>query len=277
MGASCVRKGLTTVLDLDSPRWRAFDGDAVPNLLRRLALDPSAEVRYELWDSLCHQGSVYVRTLAATPHVVEIAGRCGGEARVELAMFAGEVASGVETSVLESADGDIQEAFVQSLPAASKLVVDLLNGPPLGSACVVHLLEALAALKGFGFASRNLDALLDGVVSTYCPCPGCGVELVVGQGNGMLRVTTDNPWVDEAPAWSDVVLPGPVPAWDGTFSRSSAGAWLSHFAKQQGETGLASRIPPLFGAAPCPACGQRFPLLETLDDEESWYWRVAPR
>jgi hypothetical protein len=69
------------MLELDNPEWSDLDhayGPAtdIPDLLRELrdfppAAENTAEPYFSLWSSLCHQGSVYMASFAAVPHIVE--------------------------------------------------------------------------------------------------------------------------------------------------------------------------------------------------------------
>ena len=69
------------MLELDDPDWSELDhayGPAadIPDLLRRLRdfpahADYTAEPYFSLWNSLCHQASIYTASFAAVPHIVE--------------------------------------------------------------------------------------------------------------------------------------------------------------------------------------------------------------
>lgn len=89
------------MLPLDSDEWEELEhaygsAEEVPEWLDDLAAgDPEdqAEAMLEIWKSLHHQGDVYSATLAAAPHLVELAKTRHGKARLDLIIFAGLVAS----------------------------------------------------------------------------------------------------------------------------------------------------------------------------------------
>ena len=65
------------MIELKSPRWsklRQAYGAAtdVPDLLQRLA-DGDREAIWELYATICHQGTVYSASYAAVPHLAKIA------------------------------------------------------------------------------------------------------------------------------------------------------------------------------------------------------------
>lgn len=76
-----LRKG-TTMIDLDSSAWKTLNhaygsADDIPELLRALqslpnAQDVKTEPYHALWSSLCHQGTAYDASYAASPHLIEI-------------------------------------------------------------------------------------------------------------------------------------------------------------------------------------------------------------
>lgn len=81
---------------LDSTEWATLthaygDGMDIVVLLRDLESDPGApssqrpgNVWFELWSSLCHQGTIYTASYASVPHIVRIAWQALGSPEIEL-------------------------------------------------------------------------------------------------------------------------------------------------------------------------------------------------
>ena len=262
-------------------------GGNVPAMLRALEGEHSKRNVADIWETLCHQGSAYPASFAAIPHLVRIAQARSGSPRAECLVLVGAIAASPTRSELEAVPLDIREAYGAAIREAAEMAIDMLERTSLDFQTFVYLLKALAGLKGCaglgqalsGFAVRKLRRVPELRVSTF----------IWPRGN-RLAVTTEDPvrhagtsWTAITPAVNDL---GP---WDGTYTRSNAQTWLTHFVQIQNANGtrtppqrnLLSRIvrwskrtdienlvrllPYLFGHTECPACHHPFVVIEILE------------
>jgi hypothetical protein len=246
------------VIELDSNRWSDLEhayGTAsdVPAMLRRISTGDGDAVN-ELFGSVCHQGSIYSASYAVVAHLI-IAAKAVTDPnlRAEILILVGSIrASRDDRSKVQPAP-DIQRSYREALPEALELAIATLNAD-LEPYTAVHLLQAAAALKGYGTLGRVLAGLVD---EDFDPtCQGCGKDLYVWPDDDGLAVTVDLmflPTTKRTP-----VTRGPDPS---SESRQ-AYEWLTQVGGSSALDEVGERLPFLFGVATCPACSRSFPLLD---------------
>jgi HEAT repeat protein len=83
--------------DLDKIDWNRFPAGDVPQLLRTL-LSPDEEQRYaavnELFDDICHQGTIYEASIYAIPFLIELLQSSATPDRSTVAVLLASIASG---------------------------------------------------------------------------------------------------------------------------------------------------------------------------------------
>jgi hypothetical protein len=163
----------TTLLPLDDPRWKSM-GYGIANNLKRL-LDANDETAEQTWDALeayqylDHQGTVYDRTFAALPHIVEAAGKLsvGSPTRIAMLYFVGAAASDGKLSIFD--DPSTPDRFgsrAAVLKAGTLIGQSLLS--PQSDENVQSLFYSIALIRG-NARLQNAVGCMFGVI-----CPKCG-------------------------------------------------------------------------------------------------------
>jgi hypothetical protein len=259
------------MLNLDSSRWRELShvygaaGD-VPELLRRLEVDPSGEVWERLWSCLSHQGSVYPASYAAVPHVVRIAEKLPISKQTMHWVLVGSIARGSLQGMRSLAPEDLKSDFEASLAQAGPSVLRILKEKPGDEGKVLHLLKALVSIRGCGELADILEGVLDKELETTCP--DCDVPLYVHVQDENIYISTQEPGGHPDPDrtfiegkseklhQADVRLEDVVPG--------NGESWLPGLAEKSGESALAGRLSALYGKATCPDCGRVFVVMDEL-------------
>lgn len=248
-------------LDLSSSRWAALrhaygSAEDVPRLLAQLASgDPDAAG--ELTGALFHQGSVYSASLAAVPHLLEIARVASTpQRRADVLVLAGSIALNAEDVPRDVTDADIRFWCEITKPALLTLAQATLRDP-IEPTDAVWLLQVAAGLSGYHVFARILVGFLD--KEFVCHCPNCDTELYVWPHNRGLSVASEDP-VFSPTSLRTPVIPGPIEGTDAAALR-----WLLDFGGQAALSIVAPHLEHLFGRAQCPSCCHAFVLLRALE------------
>lgn len=258
------------MLELDSDRWKSLShcyggaGD-LPDLLRRLAVDPSDEVWERLWSCLCHQGDVYPASYAAVPHIIRITEELPIPEQTAYWAFVGSIARGSLNHARRPPE-DLKAEFESALVQAGHIVLRILQEKPGDETEVLTLLQALVSIRGCADLADMLEGVRDEELETACS--GCEALLYVNVQDEHLYVSTQEPGGHPDPdrTWikgNAVVDPGPEVRLEEVVPGSGS-PWLARLAKQSGESALAGMLSLLYGKATCPACGQEFVVMDEL-------------
>ena len=149
------------------------------------ATDWDAPVWRELWQRLCHQGSVAPASYAALPALARIA-----ESRADLAL---DPALFLAASIIASRGGPPEISDVRSVYAvqitALRPVAEYKLELVTERADVLYALEVVAAFEDLSIWQRDLDRLVNDEVEL--DCPSCGHHINRGLVNGALVATAD--------------------------------------------------------------------------------------
>ncbi|MGW1963909.1 hypothetical protein ACWCPD_27195 [Streptomyces sp. NPDC001935] len=226
----------------------ARPSDDLAAAFARLGGEDDGQVWIELWDDLCHQGSVYADSFLALPHLAAVAdGRAPGEPH-EAVELAGLIAS--------AADEEHSARYAGELAVLLPVADRLLDAAGEDAVVFVDLLQCLLAFEGERVWSAGL---LEGLYQQEyeIECPECASELFIAFGDrGTFAsagdyVTTDPPTAPLLPA--DPADLAPLPA------------RLHRTAAQAGHGDVARGILHLFGRATCPDCDDVFPVSEQVE------------
>lgn len=249
---------------LDWSALRHADGSAagVPQLLDAMTPDPKADVWGELWGLLCHQGTVYSASFAALPSLLATTERWKPRDRAQVIALA--------SSILASDDvhGGRRDDFVRPVewvrPRFQEACREALAETELPTHDFIYLLQSARSFEGDRFWGQELDHLASGEFPGLCPC--CGVDLYVVIGEYGI-FTTAQEWVARSGK------PGMVRVRPGvkcTAIRPDEGAlqeigqWLLDRAQAARQVDIAEWIRYMFGSSECPACNQRFQVLDAI-------------
>lgn len=170
-------------LSLDSKRWAELQhaygaGENIPPLLYELLAKPDPKSsRFEqlwqdIWNILCHQGTVGSASYAAVPYVVQAASSLAPFERLEYLHFIGHVevfrASGPEQNIPDF----LQEAYFAAHQQAVALALESLQEDWPEDELQI-LLSTLAILKG----KQPLGAAI-GRLYKETTCPVCDTKFV---------------------------------------------------------------------------------------------------
>lgn len=181
------------LLPLDSPVWNELEcahGSAagIPDLIKTVcdpALDESKtrDVWSGVWDSLCHQDSVYSATYAAVPHFAGFIPQASLVWRLELLLFTGRVLA-YGALVGKPLSVKLIEGFsqvVDKIAAASTATIseakkqNLLSNYPSS-----NIAQSYLALQfGCDPTVQLLQSIIDNDMQIKVLCPGCDETNIV--------------------------------------------------------------------------------------------------
>lgn len=235
----------------DWPSIRDAYGPAsdIPALLERMVPDQRDEVWNELWSRLCHQGSVYPASYAALPALESAARRWPATQRdAPLGLAAAIVASSDRLGV----DGDPLQDLASTVASLRELALETLATRAGSTVDFIYRLIAVRALEGDREWAQRLDLVAGGELPGVCP--NCDAELYLVIGQDGCFVTAEE-WVQGDGGRRESIVPerGPLPA---------PGQWLLGQAVAAEQPEVAEAFVHLFGRSTCPACGDRFDILD---------------
>lgn len=163
------------MLSLENPAWQNLadaygSASEIPNLLRHLAANPDDEAAWnDAWSSLCHQETIYSASIAATPHLVNIARSLPPRQRLTPLILVGSIAANIgKPPVVVYGDKE----FIESCSEAVKLLTEAIESGEIRGDDFRYSLGALAGLLGEAKLANVLDKL-----DCYTECPNCGAQI----------------------------------------------------------------------------------------------------
>jgi hypothetical protein len=232
------------VLSLDDPRWAELQhayGSAkdTPELLRRVYDDPDdSDAWYELWGSICHQGTAYQASFAAVPHLVAIAERSAACDRADaLSLVACIVISAYYIPP------DLSAEFREALGRIPTLAAETLGQVEEDQAR--HLIVALAAGHECVHATDVLEPWARGSdLVLRCPSDDCAVLMTTENASGQWSLVVDE---DRTSIMASTVR-------DADWHDETAALAAAAAADRAGCDGIAHELRALAGIAACPSC-----------------------
>ncbi|MFG2991677.1 hypothetical protein ACGFZK_20690 [Streptomyces sp. NPDC048257] len=215
----------------------------------RLGGAADQQVWSDLWNDLCHQGSVYEDSFPALPYLAAIAtGRAPGEPQ-EAVLMAGLIVSAADQEHGARYAGEISAL----LPVARRLLGAATDHPPT----FVHLLQCVLAFEGERvWSAGRLEGLFE--QEYEIECPACASELFIAFGDHGTFVSAGD-YVR-----ADPVKAALLPADPATLAPLPAR--LHRTASQAGHGQIALGLTYLFGRAACPDCGGDSPVSQQVGE-----------
>lgn len=202
-------------------------------LLRAASVSPSDDLWRELWDHLCHQGTVSRTSYDALTPLTHLA--------QEQPPSGYNAALGLAAAILSSSDRpmDVDIAAVRTAHADDvrrlRVLAEEVLPRAVGPIEFAHGLRILAEIDGVAWCAA-LHRLTDEEVAVQCPACGEWLEVPLQLG-------------------------GVVPTWSLPVEASSLlghRALLVALASQHHHHDVAQSLLSLFGQASCPECDSRF-------------------
>lgn len=249
---------------LDWSALRHADGSAadVPQLLGEMTPDPNANVWGELWGLLYHQGTVHSASFAALPSLLAAAERWKPRDRAQVIALAASILASDEVC------GGRRDDFVRPVEWVrqrfQEACREALAETELPRHDFIYLLQSARSFEGDRFWGQELGHLADGEFPGRCPC--CGVDLYIVIGECGIFTTAEE-WVARSGK------PGMVrvrPEVKCTAIQPDKGAipeigqWLLDRAQAARQVDVAEWIRYIFGSSECPACNQRFQVIDAI-------------
>ena len=239
--------------------WKALShaygaADDVPELFGRLGGDSDNNVWRDLWNCLCHQGTVYSASYAALRPLHEVAKGAAPSKRADSLMLIGAIIASDDPVGVDRRPLDLIEEILPSLQA---LAEESMEVGGLDRASFIYLLEAASAFEGYRFWGRHLNYLVDGEFPGSCPA--CGNELCIVIGDEGFFVTAYESGRGQGAGSRRGAIVPVQPA-----DESGCCAWLHQTATKSGQPDVASSVRYVFGSADCPACGAPIMVEEAI-------------
>lgn len=287
------------MLALDSPRWKQLrhaygTAEHIPALIRAIIAEdePShsenlAAMRAaptpweEVYNSLCHQYSIYSATYAAFPHLVLAAERSGNLVkRLETLVLTGAIcAFGTpEDAVPSDLSGAFDDAMAKMRLMSHSILREAFHTKLLVRYPLAYLIQAFAALRfGQDPAVCALDRLEDSNCEIEAECPACGTYMLVDMTATPAAMLVDDrgrpdaehkvPGAVDRSALEKELEQGfymldqtPEDSWGPGYAVQIAAA----LASRSDDEVLSARILNLHATVRCPACNGSFKLTEGL-------------
>ncbi|MEU7277919.1 hypothetical protein AB0A69_03830 [Streptomyces sp. NPDC045431] len=190
----------------------------------------------DLWNDLCHQGSVYEDSFAALPFLAAIAaGRAPGD-REQAVLMAGLIASAADEERRARYAGEIAEL----LPVARECLAAC---PADDASTFVYFTQCLLAFEGVPVWSDSLEGLFNEEFEVECPECGAMPFVVFGDHS------------EDEEAETHPAEPSEL---TGIAQR------LYRMASEAGQAGVARGVTYLFGRATCPECATEFAVSDRV-------------
>ncbi|GAA0297545.1 hypothetical protein GCM10010302_40230 [Streptomyces polychromogenes] len=225
----------------------ARPSDDLPAAFARLGGEEDGRVWGELWDDLCHQGSVYDDSFAALPYLAAIAaGRAPG-APLDAVLMAGLIVS--------AADAERSARYAREITALLPVARALLDAATDDAPAFVYLLQCVLAFEGERvWSAGRLEGLFE--QEYELDCPACTAPLFIAFGDhGVFAPDGDHVTADPARAAlrpADPSALAPLPA------------RLHRTAARAGHEDIARGLTHLFGRAACPSCAAAFSVADEV-------------
>jgi hypothetical protein len=168
------------MVELASRLWKEYRhayGPAtdIPDLLRQARATPRTrradeEPWHSLWSALCHQYDVYSASIAALPHLVEMAGERRPADRLEPLLLAGAIETYRHRQGGPDIPSHLEATYRSALARAASLTVEALEQERDEDA-YRGLLAALAAFQGYPRLAAGINSLESRMI-----CPECDKE-----------------------------------------------------------------------------------------------------
>lgn len=227
--------------------------DKIPELLDRLSPDPSAEVWGELWQRICHQGSVFSASFAAIPYLCRAAASWRPEERPMVLSLAGAILAG-DTQAPQFAN--MRSSYSDHVAQLRELGAESLNVIAIPPEDLIHLLQATVAFESSTFWATGFDRLAGGEFEALCP--HCETLLFVAIGEYGFFTSYEDYALQTAVAKGRLRASSPR-------ELSGVGKNLYDRAIGGGHDALANLITYVFGEAECAKCSRSFSLPERIE------------
>jgi hypothetical protein len=266
--------------------WSNFEdvgGSAqhIPELLEELKNSRDPEILDELWQRLCHQGSVYSASFAALPELVKIAEQwhpsndCLNIISLATSILTGEdgdnlrrPSRGVEseesqewttTSDRIDINSPTRDRYQTEIDTLLRLSQTYLQQPNLSLNTFVYLLSWIVKLKGYHLWGEALEYFALSGYGWGGDCDRCGEFIYIH--------TTDESAIAEVEKTDSQTLQtflAPAP----TESLTGIARWLYDSACDRGFDLVAQKITYILGTGSCPQCGADFQVPKLMNFTE---------
>jgi len=227
----------------------------IPKLLERLSPDARNKVWGELWQRICHQGSVYSASFAAIPSLTNAAARWRPEDRPMVLALAAAIFAGDNQS---SDFAHMRATYANELSSLRALTAETLRTNGIAREDFIYVLQAALAFDGIRPWDLTLDRLNDGEFEAICP--NCGTPLFVAIGDYGVFTSFEDYALNEN-VRKGMLYPAQASELTGVGQR------LYYSALEGGHPDVAEMLTYLFGTAECAGCGQQFVLPTSIERE----------
>lgn len=162
------------MLDLDDALWGELDADT-PILLKMLEANPNQEYGdpfandhpwRDLWNLICHQGTVCSASYAAVPHIVRIASLATDPIDLSYLMLPAAIVRGREWPRAVPIPPDLEESYFEAVARLPELIPRVVRAD-LDEATALAISEAVLILCGHGELGEGMGRMKLNDVKRY--------------------------------------------------------------------------------------------------------------
>lgn len=267
------------MLERKSERWDDLSGpagmtgrrviDAIYALSTEQYIDDTVGDKlgfWEIYNQLCHQGTIYTLTYAAAPHLLSaINGKTLIPPIRALVLLADINVSYKSTAFAPPViPEDLEENFVEALSVARATVLEILSHKNLTTNEFIECLMATAGLNNLPNVQLTIDHIFFGQ-AVYGQCEHCSAEVEIICSSDPFSVQFMEPH-KEFPKAIMGQPKGPFTyvtpklfaesSWNGAIEEDNAQNWLSHFASAANQNEFNENLRYVFGEFMCPICSK---------------------
>ena len=267
------------MLNRNSERWDKLTGlsgkpdrriiDAIYALQEEAYIEENEGDKFGFWEvfnQLCHQGTIYPVTYAAVPHLLPA---IRGETlipRIEALLLLSEINLSYRSTDISPPDipPDLQGPFEDALKTAKDLALRNLNQLGLAENDLIFCLMATAGLHNLPDVSQTTDQAFIGQ-GLIGKCEDCSAQIEILCKSLPFTVQ----FVEPHPKYPERAFGTPTgplsyvsakplltTGWNWKIELENAPIWMAHFAIFADQAETKERLTFLFGEYACPICSK---------------------
>lgn len=267
------------MLERESKRWNDLSGpagmsgrrviDAIYALSNEQYIDDTVGDKlgfWEIYNQLCHQGTIYMLTYAAIPHLLPAINGKTLIPPIRALFLLADINISYKSTAFAPPEipEDLKQNFVETLSVAKDIVIQNFSQSNLTANEFIECLMATAGLNNLSNVNLAIDHIFfdQGV---YGRCTHCSAEVEILCNNTPFSIQFMEPH-KKFPKTAMGRPKGPLTyvtpkhflesSWNGAIEEDNAQNWLSHFARVSKQNEFSEKLRYVYGEFMCPACSK---------------------
>ncbi len=262
----------------------------IPELLKELETTQDSEVLYELWDRLCHQGSVCEASFVALPYLVKIAEQWQPDERLLILSLAVSIISGEDienlarpgkdntnptTKTRIDLDSPMRNHYLEEITTLLRLNKECLQLPNLSDTDFTYLLSNLIVLNGYVLWQNIFEYFALSSWGYIGYCTACNTEIEIGADDNDCAIAQIEIETDDNLNIKSLHYPKKLKTKKRTIIEPIKVEFLTgiprslyQISKDKGFDSVAQKVRYMLGKGVCPKCENKFQVPKLLQFSE---------